>query len=462
MPEYRCSDMSILRGLLYAVLFVCLGLDCLADQTASLPARESLSENQTEQSKIAVPESETVAKTAAVVTPPTQLSAAKSVVVPIQPSHVTIYSDRSALVREDFDISLKEGINRVVFKSIPGSIMTGSFFLKFSPDDKDIHVLERSYDLNSKTLQFLVQSPDQLKRRCELYYLVRDLRWRIFYVAALSTSLRSIDLNGWIQLDNESGKNFAKVRVDLVSSPGVKDKASPKEVMDKPSFVASQGSGYPYHLYEPIELKNGSNKHISWAQAQGIKLKQDLRIQISLEHLQKWEDDMRIIPVQTWVSFANTSRSHGNVSRAMPPGFMTVYQQKAKGGAHIVGTSKIDHTPAHGIIEFRVPSETTFHMGTSDEENTAIEAELQQTSYRKLSKNIYEVSYKLTVRNPTDRELSVNVFAATPMEDKWELQRESLQHSNIRNHNIVWKLELPPKKTQDLQYRIRIYNIPSL
>ena len=70
---------------------------------------------------------------AALETPPTQIQASEPKVSPLYPTSLTIYTDKSGIVREKFELELKPGINRVVFKNIPTALLTGSVFFKVLP-----------------------------------------------------------------------------------------------------------------------------------------------------------------------------------------------------------------------------------------------------------------------------------------------------------------------------------------
>ena len=174
------------------------------------------------------------------------------------------------------------------------------------------------------------------------------------------TNARSA-LNGWVQVDNQSGKNYKKTKIQLISAPGtLKEEKKPdlqacpgdkNKKGDKaplPTQVVSMEDTLPYGYYlaEPIELLHEGNKHISWAQAQDITATQDYRIQIERKYLNDQDEEKISLPIETWISFKNTSESGGHIRRDLPAGFMTIYQREKTGALQIAGTSKISHTPA--------------------------------------------------------------------------------------------------------------------
>lgn len=399
-------------------------------------------------------------------TPPTQVAASEPSITVNLPNNLTIYTDKSGVVHETFDINLKPGINRVSFRNMPSSIMTGSVFLKFKPNDKNIYVLERTHSSNPSSLHFLIQSDKAERRKVELHYLIKDVRWRIFYVAILSPNQQEIDLNGWIQVDNQSGKNFRKAKVQLISIPGIQGKthlSSSTTSEEKPQTAPvdeDSGLPYSYYLVEPIELLHNANKHISWAQAQGIKATQDYRILIERKYLTDQDEAKVSLPIESWISFQNTSESHGNVKRDLPAGFMTIYQRETSGSMQIVGTSKIKHTPAQGNIQFKVPVSAALGENVDNPTETEgleqVTTRLQQTNYKKLSKNIAEASYQLTINNPTNSEISIKVLAELPIKGKWSITRESIEHASIDQGAIIWNLKIPAKTETALQYRLRL------
>jgi hypothetical protein len=115
----------------------------------------------------------------------------------------------------------------------------------------------------------------------EVLYQTSGLNWHAEYIAALSEDDKSLDLTGWVSLENTSGATYPSAKLKLVA--GAVHRA-PQNVMiaDKGNFSGNVSPAPPpmaeramfeYHLYDlqhPTTIKNNEVKQVALLEANGV------------------------------------------------------------------------------------------------------------------------------------------------------------------------------------------------
>ena len=137
------------------------------------------------------------------------------------------------------------------------------------------------------TLSWLLQSPRAAAHEVEISYLSSSMGWQADYVAAVSEDEKSVGLNGWVTVSNNSGATFENAGLKLIA--GDVHQAEPEGEMEPQTMYAAKGfamgtpepqfkekSFFDYHMYTlggRTTLKNGQSKQIALLEAPRIQAK---------------------------------------------------------------------------------------------------------------------------------------------------------------------------------------------
>ena len=89
--------------------------------------------------------------------------------------------------------------------------------------------------------------------------------------------------------------------------------------------------------------------------------------------------------VEVFYQFKNEEK--GGLGMPMPSGTVRVYQSDSTGGVQFVGEDRIQHTPKDEVLNLKI--------GHAFD----VVCERNQVDFEKISTNVYEVEYAITLRN---------------------------------------------------------------
>jgi hypothetical protein len=144
--------------------------------------------------------------------------------------------------------------------------------------------------------------------------------------------------------------------------------------------------------------------------------------------------------VQVYYQFRNEERAGLGVP--MPAGTVRVYQADSKGGAQFAGEDRIDHTPKDETVKLKI--------GNAFD----VVCERNQTDFRKIAPNVYEIAYEIALRNHKSTAITVDVNE--PIGGTWRMLTSS--HEWIKTAAWAAGFTVPVKENgaATLEYRVRV------
>lgn len=363
---------------------------------------------------------------------------------------LTIYTNNLAVFKKAFSQTFQTGINVFQLPGVPPSIIPETFTL--STLSKEISVL--GYQFHPGTQEntpALVLDLMAHKAQDSIIYtgfLFRNLTWKMLYSAELSAKQNSLDLNGWIAVDNQTGMEFDNAYLHFIESHANYD--SVKDINLTPSPHA-------YHLERPITLQPGI-KHLSWVKATSLPIQKDYRVYVGGAFLQDLQEKTYRPPIETWVSFSNSQTLE--LGQSLPSGKMTLLQRNYDGASQILGTTDLQRTAPDQTINIRLPATVALQ---DDKSNffvpQAITCDLEQTDFKHLSENVMEMGYRLSFSNKILQPQTLKVILDVPS-GEWSLLREHPKHDSSSKNEIVWIITIPARTENgdgqfEMKYRIR-------
>ena len=304
------------------------------------------------------------------------------------------------------------------------------------------------------TLIWTVQNDGIAKHRVEASYLAGKLAWNADYVLTVGRDDKAADLNGWVTLTNGSGTAFPNAKLQLVAGDlnrvrqqlgkmlaevsARRDAAAPAANMVEESFS-------DYHLYtlnRKTSINNNQTKQVSLLTGTDVPTTKRYVVegQNYYYHNQQHPGSPIKDLVQVYYQFKNELKS--GLGIPMPAGVLRVYQQDSKGGVQFVGEDRIMHTPKDETLNVKI--------GNAFD----VVCERNQIDFQRISGNVYEFEYEITLRN--HKATAVSVEVNEPVGGSWRMLRSSHEYTKTSAWAAQFNVPVAADGTATLKYRVRV------
>ena len=307
----------------------------------------------------------------------------------------------------------------------------------------------------------------------ELGYITGGLNWAADYNITAPPNGDSLDLIGWVTIDNHSGKAFRDVTVELMA--GEVNKLLPNQglyarmqMLSSPGVAGGIGGQPPvtqktfdeYHLYtlhRSLSIANGETKQVEFLRANGIQAKRiylydGFRLDPQFQN-QNWQylrqnrefgDSSDNKSVWVMREFKNSDENHLGVP--LPKGRMRFYRRGDADQLEFIGENTISHTANDETV--RVYTGNAFDLV----------GERRRTNFRSdVNNNTAEESFEIRVRNHKKEAAQVVVVEHLYRAATWEITQNSTNFSKKDSQTIEFPVDVPPDGEQKVIYTVR-YN----
>jgi hypothetical protein len=304
------------------------------------------------------------------------------------------------------------------------------------------------------TLIWTVQNDGVEKHRVEASYLASRLAWNADYVLTVARDDKAADLNGWVTLVNNSGTAFKNAKLQLVAGDlnrvrqqlgKMRDEMAGARVAEAPAANMTQEAFSDYHLYSmsrKTSINNAQTKQVSLLEGTDVPVNKRYVVegQQWYYHNQRHPGSPIKDLVQVYYQFKNEAK--GGLGIPMPAGTLRVYQQDSKGGVQFVGEDRIMHTPKDETLNVKI--------GNAFD----VVCERNQIDFQRISSNVFEFEYEITVRN--HKATAVSVEVNEPIGGSWRMLRSSHESTKTAAWAAQFKVPVAPDGTAVLKYRVRV------
>ncbi|RME85472.1 MAG: DUF4139 domain-containing protein, partial [Caldilineae bacterium] len=387
---------------------------------------------------------------------------------------LTVYNSNIALVKENLQFDLQEGVNVVRVTDVPSAIIPDSVLFRSLTDPNTV-VLEQNYEYDivgtQKLLQKYVDQPivvvtqdgeshegtllsgandvilrttdggievikfDQIRQYSfpalpeglitrptlvwmvdaqkagthdtELAFLTNGLNWEASYVLELAQDNKSLDLNGWVTLDNRSGATYHDARLKLVAGEisrvqpavgGAMPMMAEEAMVKAPAAPVEQREFFEYHLYEvqrPVTIKDNQTKQVEFVTATDVPARKEFIYDASVPYYGygpifdpgfggtgKTTVDVKLV--------FNTGEE--GVNAQLPKGIVRMYQPDVDGSPLLIGEDTINHTPKG--------EDVTLNIGKAFD----LVGERTQTDFNRIGDKVIKESFQIELRNQKEDE----------------------------------------------------------
>jgi len=303
------------------------------------------------------------------------------------------------------------------------------------------------------TLIWTLDNTGAAKHRVEASYLASKLSWTADYVLTVARDDKTADLDGWVTLVNGSGTSFRKTKLQLVAGDLNRVRQVFNRTMELEAKVADRVAAAPmaqesfsdYHLYtlgRKTTINNDETKQVSMLAGTGIPVRKRYVVDGQAFYYRNPQHPGSALKdtVQVYYQFKNEERA--GLGMPMPAGTVRVYQADSHGGTQFVGEDRIAHTPKDEELNLKIGN--AFDVA----------CERKQTDFQKISPNVYEVEYAITLRNHKTTGIAVEVNE--PIGGSWRMLRSSHQWQKSDAWAASFSVPVAADGTAVLTYRARV------
>ncbi len=318
------------------------------------------------------------------------------------------------------------------------------------------------------TLTWIIAAERAAKLDAELGYVTSGMSWQAAYNLIAPETGDTIDIIGWVTIQNHSGKTFDNAVIKLMAGDVSKiQEAQPLMARDMAYAVRAQQAAPPvtekafdeFHLYSiarPTTLRDRETKQIEFIRATGVKA-QTLYIYngaaIDPRRYGGWNTDMirndRDYGTQSnpkvWVMREFKNSEENNLGQPLPKGRTRFYRRDdADGRLEFTGENTIDHTPKNEIV--RIYTGDAFD----------VVGERKRADYVMSGRNDWlEEAFEIRVRNRKETPVEVRVTEGLYRWMNWQVTEKSHDFIKTDAQKIEFRVGVPADGETVVTYRVR-------
>ncbi len=309
---------------------------------------------------------------------------------------------------------------------------------------------------------WILHSAQPARFDAELSYVSGGMSWSSDYNIVAPETGDTLELMGWVTLDNQSGKQFDHARIKLMA--GDVNKVQPQ---NQPRMMVMGGvsGGMPgapqveektfedYHLYtlpQPTTIHDRETKQVEFLHASGIQSKR-LYVYDGARFDRNYGGYQDVRQIQqygtqsnphVWVlrEFANSDANHLGVP--LPKGRVRFYRRDQDGQVEFTGENQIDHTPKDETVS--VYTGNAFDI-TGERRQTKFQTQMQPGGF-------LDESFEIKLRNHKKEAATVRVVERLYRWTNWVITQESATHRQVDSKTIEYEVTLRPDEERTLTY----------
>jgi hypothetical protein len=310
--------------------------------------------------------------------------------------------------------------------------------------------------VSKPTLLWLLRNESPSAQKIEASYLTGGITWKADYVLVVNAGDTRGDLTGWVTIDNKSGATYANAALKLVAGDVHRAPASPRAPVRAMELAAKAASSedarrdfaaegfFEYHLYTldgRTTIKDNQTKQISLMAAADVPVVKKL-IYYGAQEYYRNAYGMPVSKQKVSVLLELTNAREHRLGVPLPKGKVRVYKADASGSSQLIGEDWIDHTPKDERVRIKLG------------EAFDVVGERVQKDWRKISGNVWEVEWEITLRNHKAQDQTLTVIEPVPGD--WQVLHATHTHDKPEAHTLRFEISVPKEGAARVTYRVRI------
>ncbi len=407
-------------------------------------------------------------------------------------TQLTIYNSADlTLVRESRPLTLKEGINKLQFSWANTLIDPTSLEILPKAHAGEIDIMELTYPPRVRNLGlWSIKSEISGKVPVEITYLTSGLTWRAFYMGTLTEDEKTMRLQGYVRVTNNSGEDYGNAQTRLIvgkvhildriadlarrqhayGSPMQRPRPVSREAASKPRRMLKEAKAPMAKIaYAATEIKEVKKEGLSEyflytidgtetiANGWSKRLPSFDVDEVAVVNLYKFEEQRYWRNVVRFLSFKNDTE-HNLGETPIPGGLLKVYR----------GVDDEQHLAYTGQSSFKyIPVDEDVELNLGPVSDVVVEPKLmdyETQNYRfDRRHNISgwdEVrTFKIEVRNTRDIPVKLDIKRNFPT-SYWDLDNSGDfgKYEKDDLDTVKYTILLDPHTKKQFQYVLRTYH----
>ena len=303
----------------------------------------------------------------------------------------------------------------------------------------------------------------------ELSYVTGGMRWEASYNLIAPEKGDTMDIIGWVTIDNQSGKQFDNATIKLMA--GDVSKLQPQDMgyanamtlagarMDKAMEAAVTEKAFDeFHLYSlarPTTLRNRETKQVEFIRGTNVKA-QTLYIYNgaalgqqyrgwNMENIRNNRDYGTQSNPKVWVYREFKNSEDNGLGLPLPKGRTRFYRRDdADGRLEFTGENTIDHTPKNEMVRI--------YTGDSFD----VVGERKRTDYvLSRGNDQLEEEFEIHLRNRKTEPVEVRVAERLYRWLNWQIVSNSHDFTKTDAQNVEFRVTVPADGETVVKYRVR-------
>jgi hypothetical protein len=323
------------------------------------------------------------------------------------------------------------------------------------PDLGDDTVLKPAFN-------WQLQSDSAGKFDAEVAYITGGFTWEADYNLVAPEKGDSVDLIGWITMNNQSGKTFRDAKIKLMA--GDVNKIQPARerfqrfagapaALAMNEAVVTEKSFDEFHLYtlaRPATLRDREQKQVEFVRADGVKAPSvyvydgiqgfGYGFYGGLNNDRNYGNQSN---KKVWVmrEFVNAESNHLGI--ALPKGKLRFYRRNDDGQLEFTGENEIDHTPRNETI--RVTTGNSFDLV----------GERKQTDFKTdRADHWLDESFEIKLRNHKKEPVEIRVVEHLYRWNNWNITAKSDEFKKTDAQTIEFRVPVKPDEEKIVTYTV--------
>ncbi|MGH7964512.1 MAG: DUF4139 domain-containing protein, partial [Candidatus Binatia bacterium] len=203
---------------------------------------------------------------------------------------------------------------------------------------------------------------------------------------------------------------------------------------------------FEYHLYtldRPATVKDNQTKQMTLLAATGIPVTKRMILQgQQMYFFNSYSPDDELPPQKVSVYLEIENAQKNNLGLPLPKGTIRVYKADKEGSLQFIGEDQIDHTPKDETVKVK--------MGEAFD----VLGRRKQTEFKRISRNVSEMSWEIIVRNHKPEDVTVRVNEPVPGD--WEVLSASQKYEKADAHTLRFDVLVPKDGEVKITYRVQV------
>lgn len=308
--------------------------------------------------------------------------------------------------------------NNAVVQNLGGEVLTSKI------SDIVFPYLPKTLQADN-SLNLHIQATKDLKTNIDITYLAKNISFSNDYI--LNIDKNKADLQAWVDITNNSGKDFNNVKVNLLAGDinrahNYRDpimlRSSAPVAMDKNNISHKSIAGYhKYTLPTKVNLKSFEKSRIKLFDYKDIAITNHYKAHMSNPLYLMGERSSNV----------ERSLSLKGIKQVMPSGIVRIYT-KDDDGLMLLGEESIKNIPKN--------TPTTLRVGKDFDTKVT-----QKVLSRKDTKKLFDVNIEYSVINHSDEEKTVTVEIPFTKKEGAEI-RSHQKYNFVQNNLVTFKVTL--------------------